>query len=90
MSDAIGIDQVDLEGLVDKVTAQFKAQYDVMPEDVKVKFREMCKVQIQAFHGMLERERLQTIDHVLQVFDLAAQTKNIAFIRDAIVRFKSA
>lgn len=88
MSDTIGIDPVDLEALVDKVTAQFKEQYDKLPEDAKAMFRKLSKLQIQEVYSMLEREREQTIDQVLQVFDVAAQTKNIAFIRDAIVRFK--
>lgn len=90
MSDAIGMDPVDLEGLVDKVTAQFKEQYDKLPEDAKVMFRNLSKLQIQEVYSMLEREREQTINHVLQVFDVAAQTNNIAFIREAIVRFKKA
>ena len=88
MSDEIGIDPVDLEELVEKAVLKFKGQYDCMTEEHKSAFKDMCRVQLQANFMVAEEAYQNAIDHVLRVFDVAAPSNSIPFIRDAIVKFK--
>lgn len=87
MSKQIGIDSVDMQGLVQKVVDANRALYDAMTPEQMVLFRKSVAAQIETLHGMLEDERRKTINSILQIIDVVGMEKS-PLLRAAIIKFR--
>lgn len=88
MSQQIGMDPVELDGLVQQFINENRASFEALMPEAQTEFRKALKEQIETWTRLLEEERRKTLDHVLRIMDVLDRLEKSPLLRSAIIKFR--